>query len=64
MGFNDLYEFDFLDSPPKENLEDAIEELTFFDALDRSTGLITETGKKVIVRAEYLYFLESIIMLL
>lgn len=47
MGFNDLYEFDFLDSPPKENLEDAIEELTFFDALDRSTGLITETGKKM-----------------
>lgn len=49
MGFTDLYEFDFLDSPPKENLEDAIEELIFFDALDRSTGFITETGKKVIV---------------
>lgn len=56
MGFVNLYDFDFLDNPPKENLDDALSELELFGAIECGTGVITETGKKVIINRGILEF--------
>ncbi len=48
MGFTNLDEFDFIDKPPPEIIEEAISELELFGAIEEGKGgCITETGRKV-----------------
>lgn len=47
MGFNDINEFDFIDKPPKENLDSALKDLEMFQAIEGQKGPITEIGKQV-----------------
>ncbi|XP_065208806.1 ATP-dependent RNA helicase DHX8-like [Planococcus citri] len=46
MGFNDIFEIDFLDNPPRETIQEAIDELKLYQALD-AYGNITEIGHKM-----------------
>lgn len=46
MGFNDIHEINFLDNPPRETIQEAIDELKLYQALDEN-GHITEIGHKV-----------------
>lgn len=46
MGFKDLSVFHFIDQPPEELVQEAEDELKFFQAVNVD-GEITELGKKV-----------------
>lgn len=46
MGFIDIFEIDFLDNPPRETIQEAINELLLYQAID-AEGEITEIGHKV-----------------
>ncbi|GIY70675.1 ATP-dependent RNA helicase DHX33 [Caerostris extrusa] len=51
MGINNIKEFDFIDKPPKENIEAAIKLLTILNAVVDDDGKLelTECGKKMVV---------------
>lgn len=46
MGFINIFEIDFLDNPPRETIQEAIDELLLYQAID-AKGEITEIGHKV-----------------
>lgn len=47
LGINDLKEFDFMDPPPQENLQNSMYQLWILGALD-NTGMLTDMGRKMV----------------
>ena len=46
LGINDLYNFEFMDKPPINNISDAMKQLFFLGALNEN-GFLTKLGKKM-----------------
>lgn len=61
MGFINIFEIDFLDDPPREAIQEAINELRVFDAID-AKGEITEIGHKVSFIDIVISFLHDVIV--